>query len=503
MTEADARHAWVVQVLTQVDAITRARGLACYLVGGWVRDQVLGRAPTALNVDLAVPSGAIPLSRAMAESLRGACVPLDEAAGSARIVLAPPQAVSDQTGPHGASRLELDVSDFRGPTLEADLGRRDFTINAIAVALPDWLTHSRDPHPLIDPLGGQGALARRVLSPCFPGTFEEDPVRILRGFRFVAQLGFTLEEAAWPLMQRSVARLPGVSGERLRDELMAICDTDRASVALHGLNRLGALEAVVPELGAGRGMDQGDFHHLDVLEHQLETVAQADRFLADFAEFSRPLREPLARYCREEPVERRSRKALIKLAGLLHDVGKPANKTIEPDGEIWFLGHEQTGAKLAAGIVERLRLSNREATMVCQIVLHHLRPGFLSREPQLTRRAVYRFFKELGEDGPGCLLNWWADRMATRGPKSRVDQIDEQRSRLEELLNAYFFKAEEVIKPARLVDGRRLMEAFHLTPGPLIGTLLAMIEEAQAEGRIRTADEALDLARIHLNSVRE
>ena len=133
--------------------------------------------------------------------------------------------------------------------------------------------------------------------------------------------------------------------------------------------------------------------------------------------------------------------------------------------------------------------------MVYQLVLHHLRPGFLSREPQLTRRAVYRFFKELGDNGPGCLLTWWADRMATRGSKSRVDQIDQQRDRLEEILNAYFFQAEEVVKPPRLLDGNRLMAAFQLPPGPVIGELLDAIEEAQAEGRIRTSDEALALAR--------
>jgi putative nucleotidyltransferase with HDIG domain len=255
--------------------------------------------------------------------------------------------------------------------------------------------------------------------------------------------------------------------------------------------------------GDPRGPDQGDFHHLDVLEHQLETVAQADRFLADFAEFSTPLREPLARYCAQQLVERRSRKGLIKLAGLLHDVGKPERRTVEPDGEIWFLGHEQTGAALAAGVVERLRLSNREAQMVCQLVLQHLRPGFLSREPQLTRRAIYRFFKELGEHGPGCLLLWWADRLATRGSKSRVDQIDQQRSRLEELLNAYFFQAAEVVKPPRLVNGHQLMEAFRLAPGARIGELLGAIEEAQAEGRIQSAAEALALAREVLNASRD
>ena len=197
-------------------------------------------------------------------------------------------------------------------------------------------------------------------------------------------------------------------------------------------------------------------------------------------------------------MERRSRKALIKLAALLHDVGKPHSRQVHPDGEIWFLGHEQAGEPLARAIVDRLKLSNREADLVCGLVRHHLRPGFLSREPQLTRRAVYRFFKELGEDGPACLLEWWADRMATRGPKSRVDQIDLQRAFVEEMLGAYFFKAEEVVRPPRLVDGHQLMQTLGLAPGPMVGRLLAAIEEAQAEGHVRTADDALVLARAYL-----
>jgi putative nucleotidyltransferase with HDIG domain len=288
----------------------------------------------------------------------------------------------------------------------------------------------------------------------------------------------------------------------MRDELLAIFETDHAHGAIQTLNAIGALEAVFPELSAGRGMDQGDFHHLDVLSHQIETVAQADRFLRDFAEFSEPLRAPLASYCHQQLVERRSRKSLIKLSGLLHDVGKPARRSVHPDGEIWFLGHEQVGAELVVDIVERLRLSNRESTMVIQLVRHHLRPGFLSREPHLTRRAVYRFFKELDDDGPACLLMWWADRMATRGSKSRLDQVDQQRSRLEELLHAYFFQAEEVVKPTRLVDGHHLMQVFNLSAGPLIGELLGVIEEAQAEGRILTIEDALAFARARLEQQR-
>ena len=477
----------LIDVLARVHQFMQQRRMSCYLVGGVLRDQLLGRPLAYLNADLAVPSQAIALAEALASHLGGAFVRLDDDAGSARVVVS----VEDQ-------RVELDLNDFRGPSLEADLARRDFTINAMAVALADWLRRPDAPAPIIDPLQGRHALARGVLRACFPETFEADAVRILRAVRFAAQLPCALDASLEPLMRRAVPRLSAIAGERVRDELLAAVETDRAHGAIQMLNTVGALDVLMPELVQGRGVDQGDFHHLDVLGHQIETLAQADRFLAAFAEFSEPLRAPLADYCRQSLVERRSRKSLIKLSGLLHDIGKPARRAVHPDGEIWFLGHEQVGAELVQGVLERLRLSNREALMVTQLIRHHLRPGFLSREPQLTRRAVYRFFKELGEDGPACLLMWWADRMATRGSKSRLDQVDQQRARLEELLGAYFFQAEAVVAPPRLVDGRRLMQAFGLSPGPLIGELLGAIEEAQAEGRVGNESEALAFAQAHL-----
>ncbi|MBI4003512.1 MAG: HD domain-containing protein [Candidatus Omnitrophica bacterium] len=477
----------VIETLARVQTFARVRNVSWFLVGGLVRDQLLGRPFTNRNVDLAVPTGAITLARALASALGGAFVPLDEAAGSARVVIS-----------EGSQRLDMDISDFRGPSLEADLGRRDFTVNAIAIALADWLRNPAHPGPLIDPCNGRHALSRKELAACFPGTFDEDPVRILRAFRFAAQLEFAFADSLETMMARAVEGLVRVSGERLRDELVAICATDRAGWAMTSLNAIGALDVLFPELVPGRAMDQGGFHHLDVLGHQLETVHQGDRILAACAEFSGPLRGPLNAYCAEELVERRSRKSLIKLGGLLHDAGKPANRQVHDDGEIWFIGHEHTGAELALTAAQRLRFSNRETQMISQLVRHHLRPGFLSREPQLTRRAIYRFYKDLGDDGPACLLTWWCDRMATRGPLSRVDQLDQQRARLEELLSPYFFKVEEIVKPPRLVDGHQLMAEFHLTPGPAVGELLAAIEEAQAEGQVHSAEEALALAKARL-----
>ncbi len=478
-------------VLVRLQELMTACGVTAHVVGGAVRDALLDRETAVDNVDVTVPPGALRHVQGWAAELSGAFVPLDDTFGTARLVV-----------PHARGRVTVDVSEWRGPTLEADLARRDFTINALAVRLDDWLRDPRHPAPLVDPTGGQDALRQRTLRPCFAGAFEEDPLRILRAWRLAAALELRVDAAAEPLMQAACAGLSRVSGERIREELLTLLATDRAGEGLEALDRTGALDRIVPELAAGRAMDQGGFHHLDVLGHQLEAVRQADRVLKDFAEFSEPLRAPLAAYCAETPVAGRARKGLIKLGVLLHDVGKPANRQVHDDGEIWFIGHEHGGADLTAGIVERLRLARREADLVCQLVRHHLRPGFLSREPELTRRAIYRFYKDLGEHGPACLLTWWCDRMATRGPKSRLDQLDAQRARLEELLRPYFVKPEDVVRPRRLVTGHDLMETFQVPSGPLIGVLLDRIEEAQAEGSIRDRDEALALARRHLADAR-
>ena len=478
-------------VLSQVAAFAKAKKLSLYLVGGFVRDALLQRERMPVNIDLAIPVRALEVARQLASSLRGTYICLDQEAATARVVVS-----------SGETRVELDLSDFRGRTIEDDLARRDFTINAMAVPLERWRA---DPTgwttQLIDPLDGRQALARRRLRACFAQTFVEDPVRILRAFRFAVELDMTLEPSMTPPMAAAVSRLVHVAGERIRDELFAILQTNRAGWALIQLGELGALDVVCPELVPGRGVDQGGYHHLDVLQHQLEAVTQCDRMMTDYTEFAEELRAPLAAYLETEVVERHSRKAMVKLGALYHDVGKPATRRVKADGEIWFLGHEQFGATLADTMTQRLRLSNREAEMIRHLVLFHLRPGHLSREPQLTRRAVFRFYRDLGDDGPACVVMWWADRMATRGPASRLDQLNLQRARFEELLGAYFLQAEEVVRPPRLIDGNHLMRALGLKPGPAVGELLRAIEEAQAEGRLHDKEEALALAREMLKHV--
>jgi putative nucleotidyltransferase with HDIG domain len=482
----DEYHAFITAVLKQVAAFFAERGQPCALVGGFVRDQLLGRQGST-NIDLAIPCHALGWGRELAQALAGSFVVLDAQEGSVRIVLKSPTA---------AMGIELDLNDYRAATLEGDLGLRDFTINALALNLEDWLT---DPdvlkRRLIDPLCGRDDLQQGRIRLCHAGTLLADPLRILRAYRLAVQLGFEFDAAVVPAIQHALQRLSAVSAERIRDELFRMLETAAAARAVKAMSDDGVLAILFPEVERCRAVDQGDFHHLDVLEHQIEAVRQGDRLLSDLSGFEAPLRAKLIAYTQQQLVPGRSVKALIKLAALLHDIGKPYHREDRGEGNVWFIGHEVTGADLAEPLVKRLALSSREEQWLVNLVRHHLRPGFLSRMPELSRRAVYRFYRDLGEAGPACALEWWCDRNATRGKTSRVDDRQAQWRFVCLLLESYFFQAETVVRPPRLIDGTELMQYLALKPGPVIGRILQGLEEAQAEGSVQTKEQALQLAR--------
>ena len=463
-----------------------ARGLAgVYVVGGCLRDELAGRAASTQvrNIDIAVPREALRLTEAFARVVHGAFVLLDADAGSARAVWSV-----------GETRVELDVSDFRAPTLAADLTLRDFTVNAMAAPLDAYVRGEPLARILIDPLHGCDDLRAHRLRAVFDRTFLEDGARLLRGVSLAARLDFTIDEPTRALMRRSAAAIDGVAGERTCETLFQLLASPRAAWGLAELDALAILERILPELVVCRGVSQGGHHHLDVWAHSLETVRQFEALLAD-PPWPEPLHALLVAYLRDAPAGDRPRAALLKWAGLCHDLGKPAQRRVDETGRVWFTGHERVGAELVEAIGQRLKLSVREIRTVCAIVMAHLRPGDLTRMTALTRRAVFRFFRDLGEDGPGVLLVWLADRAATRGPASDETHLGAQQAIVIQLLEHYFLKPEEAVRLPRLIDGHALMRALGVPPGPLVGEWLRRIEEAQADGQVRTADEAIALAR--------
>ncbi|HTX90834.1 MAG TPA: HD domain-containing protein [Anaerolineales bacterium] len=478
-----------------VDSVRGAlpRGISVYLIGGAVRDALLGR-PTH-DLDFAVERDAIRLARKVADDLGADFYPLDPGRDTGRVLVGNPD----------GSRTMLDFAVFRGADLEADIRGRDFTLNAIAYDLNDNTLH--------DPLGGAMDLKEKRLKACSPTAFSDDPVRILRGVRLAAQFGFHILPEARQAMKAAVGRLDTISAERLRDEFFRILGGPQPAACLRALDLLGALGKVLPELPALKGVEQIPPHVHDVWDHTLAVVSHLDGILAAL----RPEYDPdsasdllngllvmrIGRYRSQigaalatEFVPDRTLRSLLFLGTLYHDVAKPQSKKADETGQIHFWEHDQRGAEVVADRARRLALSKDEIDRLETLVRNHMRIHFhtdrLAREAKPpTRRAIYRFFRDTGSAGVDLCLLGLADLRATYEQTLPQETWASALDVVRMLLEAWFERREEQVAPPVLLDGNDLMHELSLKPGPLIGKLLEAIREAQAVGSVSDRDQAL------------
>lgn len=463
------------KLLKAVALSAKGRKLSLYLVGGILRDRVLGRKKPNPDFDFCLKKGAIGFGRALAEKMRAGFVVLDREHGACRVVKK-----------EGEKIYTLDFTDFRGKTLEDDLAHRDFTINSIALKLEDAVSGGDFCGLFIDPCCGRRDLKQGVIRAFNKTAFQEDPLRILRAFSLSSMLKFKIDKQTLRLAKLEKDNLPEVSGERIRDELFKIFDSQNAYKCLDELNRLKILGLIFPETKKMRGIGQGPYHHLDVLGHTLETVRQLDIL------FSALKDKDTNRYLDEFISGQRRRRQMVKLGAILHDIGKPAAlRRIK--GRLIFHGHERIGLGMAQEACLRLRLSNDEARCLHKIVLCHLRPGFLAADKILTPRAKFRYFRDAGTEAVSVLLLSIADQRATKGPLTTMASRRKHEQTCFALIKEYFRKNSQQKKP-RLLNGDILMKEFKLKPSPLIGKVLAAVEELQAIGRVKTVQEALGAA---------
>ena len=463
--------------------ITRAAAVDAYVVGGTVRDVLLGRTPR--DLDLAVSGDAMAIAQRLAGTLPGHFVQLDDVNSVARVVL--------DAGPV----RHVDVARLQG-TLEDDLRRRDFTIDALAAPLGGGV--------VIDVCGGLADLEARLVRMNGEHVFDADPLRLLRGARIAAELGFAFDPATEAAIRARGRSVLHAAAERIRDELARIFALDDAYRGLLLLDRLGLLDVLLPELSAGRDVTQpGAFHAYDVFEHGLRAVEAMDVMLAaerpagaagsmwdelwrGFAWCAEALRAHLA----EEMAEGRTRASMLKLAALLHDVVKPETRTEDAAGRPRFLGHADVGARIATRILRRYRFSAKEMRFVSVLVAEHLRPVQLAQVGEApTRRALYRFYRDVGDAARGVLLLALADAAAARGAK----MTSEGWVRHVEYMNSVLVRSKEeegIVDPPRLLTGRDIMTRLGVPEGPAVGRLLEALREAQAVGDVTDADGALE-----------
>jgi tRNA nucleotidyltransferase/poly(A) polymerase len=437
-----------------------------YLVGGSLRDALLGRTP--LDYDIVVKDNPLAFAREIATQRKGRLVFMGQPGRRLiRIIF---------------QNTCWDVSAMKGGSIEEDLNRRDFTINALA--------YETATAKLIDITKGLDDLKKRRIRMVSTSIFKEDPLRLLRAYRLAASLGFRLDSATTQCLRRDAPLIRHAAGERIRDEWFKLLALPDALPFIRRMQSSGLLFELLPELAALKGSCRNRHHAYDALEHTLKAFCTMETLLKNVASRFPEYAVPLNHWFDQR------RKPLIKCAVLLHDIGKPLCETRDESGNAHFLGHPKTGSMLAREIGRRLRFSAHEIDYITFMVRSHSRPLSLftaRRNKTLTDRGIAGFFIGCGPHAPDVLLHAVADAQA----KNRVKEDSGAKvfaDFINELMHRYFTRCLPIQTAPALISGRDLIEILHLRPSALFKTILSRVAKARLAGDVATRDEALRLA---------
>lgn len=456
--------------VAQVLQLAQQEKRKLFLVGGYLRDQVMRRVRAKafpLDFDFTVLGGsAIQFAHKVANSLSGHFVLLDTACDTARVVL-----------PSGDF---FDFAGCLGQDLENDIKRRDFTINSLA-----W--DADRPHELIDYLGAEKDIADKTVRLISEQALLDDPLRLLRAFRFSASLAFEIAKESLPLLAKHVSLLQNVAHERISYELLSLLESSSAGPSLIKMGEIGLLEEIFPELVDTRRVTKNAYHHLGLFEHSLEAVIQCEKTLPEMPEWAREsFAAPLGSLV--------SRGAATKLACLLHDIGKPDTWVVTDEGKHTFIGHDKLGAEMCDVLAKRLKWSKPLNQFVEKLVRWHLRPGHLYQQGEPTDKALFRFYRLIDKETPELVLLALADFRSTCGPGLQAGRENAEQ-KLFELLNKYCVYVEGQQKVRRLIDGEELMKLLGIKQGPIVGQILEELVEAQALNEVQSHEQATDFVK--------
>ena len=434
-----------------------------YLVGGAVRDILLGK--ETVDRDLIITDeDAKDFSLKAAEFLGGKFIPLDEENKIYRIVL------QDKIN-------YLDITNPVENSLENDIFRRDLRVNAIAVNIKTG--------EIYDPANGIKDIENKILNSIREENFTDDPLRLLRIFRFHSILGFKISDELIQIAKKHSNMLQKSAKERVEYELMKLFGGEWAHSALLKLDECNLLEYIFPFVKELKQVPPNAHHHLDLFNHSIETVKQIQLLYNNADEYTKS-------HLNKVDFGGFSRLAHLKLAGFMHDIGKFSTWTIEEDTKRHrFFKHEDAGSKLAPAYLKKLMFSNKQIDYIKIIIKNHMYPSMVVSAPELSDKVMMRYVRKMEENAIDAIIIAKADRLSALGPEVTEQMVQENLSSLDKLLK-FYIDAQETIKPLpKLLDGNELMKKFNMAPSPALGEILNKLHDAQINGDVNTKEEAL------------
>lgn len=442
-----------------------------YLVGGGLRDLMISG--TVSDYDFAVKEGGKEIAFALAKALDGSAFELGREDKSCFRV-----AIKEND-----NLLEIDFSPFKDDTIEKDLGKRDFTINGMALSVRELFEN--DSPEILDPLNGRQDLLSGKLKLISTAAIDEDPLRILRGFRFAAIFSMKPDSDFLALARDKRRKLSAVARERVRTEFFKMLSAENSYTQVNSMAETDILSEIIPNISSWEEIDQGDCHSFALLKHSLKTLEYLEAILeASGGPF--PLYEKqLATHLGKELEYGIDRKAMLKFASLLHDSGKPSTLKI-CDEKVTFYSHEEAGAKINRKIAADLKIGRFASSSLVNITRQHMRILHLSKLDKISEKASNRFIRDCGDELPEILMLALADTWATRDARD-VDYTD-----VEGAVNLMFKKwlNRPEIPKEPFLNGNEVMEVTGSKEGAAVGRYLALLADAEIDGLVSSKNEA-------------
>lgn len=431
-----------------------------YLVGGSIRDFFTKKCEFC-DRDISI-KGAENFARKLANKLDATFIELDNENKIYRVVL------KDKIN-------FLDISEMQGNSIEDDLKRRDFTINAIAYDLSN--------EKFIDVTGGLNDLKNKVLRHIDDKNFEEDPLRVLRAFRFYSMTGFEMTEELVKALKKYMPLALVPAKERINYEIMKLFGGDYASSALLKMDELDLLEKIFPQVKEMKNVPPNTHHHLDLFHHVIETVRQIEIIYAGLSGFEKEHMDAV-------DFGGFSRINHLKLAGFLHDIGKYSTWTIEESGRHRFIKHDDVGSKMVVPLLRDLKFSKKQIEYVSCMIKNHIYPSNVIVAPILNEKVMMRYVRKMGENVVDNIILAKADRLSARGVDITEEVINSNINGLNKLLEFYLSKKDSLTPLPKLIDGREIMTLLNIKPSPKLGEIISALNEAQLNGDVTTPEDA-------------
>lgn len=436
-----------------------------YLVGGTVRDFYLGNESVDRDI-IVMDEDARVFALRLAEFFDATFVPLDEENKIYRLVM------SDKIN-------YIDITNPIENSLEKDLMRRDLTINAIAVNIRSG--------EIVDISGGVTDIKNGCINYVNELNFVDDPLRLLRVYRFQAMYGFELAPETISAVCRYSDLIHKPAAERINYELMKLFNGEFAHVALENMNKTWILEEIFPIVKELKQVPPNSHHHLDLFHHSIETVKQVQNL---YNASSDEVKEHLNKI----EFGGFSRLAHLKLAAFLHDIGKFSTWTIE-EGKHRFIKHDDVGAKMSLKILKDLHFSNKQADYISSMIKYHIYPSHVMTSPQITEKIMMRYVRKMDKNSIDAVILAQADRLSARGPEITDEIVERNISSLNMLLR-FYLEARETLKPLpKLLTGDEVMTLLNIKPSRKLGEIMNALHEAQISGDVTSKEHAVDFVK--------